>query len=126
MMDWKEKALAATRQSMLGAVVACALGHETEPPCFHGKATVSSDGLVCCDFKDGAGNLHFGAAVGSLDDLERNVVGLSRHLDLVESERAAFAEVLVAWIGEEYCNARARLKSALTTAYPYHQTPTLH
>jgi len=125
MMNWKERIMEAAGGTMTGAVVACALGLEINPPCYNGMAAVTSDGFVMCDFTDAGGQRHMGAMIGALDDLVANVVQLARHIDMVASERAEFAEALVAWIGIEYCNAKSRLKSALTTAYPY-QTPTLH
>jgi|GEM_PF-318315 len=126
MSDWKKRAVSAAEGTRTGAIIACVLGHEIEPPCFHGKAAVTADGFIMCDFTSGDGLRHGGAMVGNLDDLEENVVQLARHLNLTATERGEFAAALGEWIKTEYCNARTRLKTALTTSYPVQQTPTLH
>lgn len=42
--------------------------------------------------------------------------------ELSAEEQAEFAAILTQWVGSEYCNAKARLRTALTNSYPYHQT----
>jgi hypothetical protein len=74
------------------------LGREIPPPCFHGKANITSDGYVLCDFTDSEGNRHMGAFVGSWKDLQANYVGLSRHLELTQGEQGEFANMLEAWV----------------------------
>ena len=100
--DWKNKALAATEGSQFGAILRCAL-HENIPgrnPHFTGKAMVTSDGFVMCDFVDKNGDLHIGAFVGAKTDLDRNVVGLSKHLKLNATEAGELSAVVAKWIGK--------------------------
>jgi hypothetical protein len=96
---WQDRAMAATEGSRFGAIIASALGRQIPPPCFHGRATVTSDGFVICDFTDSDGNRHMGAFVGSWNDLQTNYVGLSRHLGLTQQEQGEFANTLEAWAG---------------------------
>jgi hypothetical protein len=67
----------------------CALGRKIEGPSFDGKALVTSDGFVMCNFTDSYGQYHMGAFVGDISDLDRNVAGLSAHVKLNETDRAA-------------------------------------
>lgn len=113
-MNWKDKALAATRGSQLGAIIACAIGREQPVPCFHGKARITSDGFVMCDFTRFNGEHKMGAFVGSLNDLIRNAVGLANHLNLDAEERVEFAERLSGWIATDYSGGAAdRISTAL-------------
>lgn len=109
-MSWQDKAIAATNGSHFGAVLACALGREIPAPHFNGKASVTSDGFVMCSFTGSDGRDHMGAFVGSLSDLERNSVGLAKHLELSAVERAEFADALLKWIGNDY--SRGAVKCA--------------
>jgi hypothetical protein len=115
MTTWKERALAATRGSKFGAVVACALGEKIDAPCFHGKAHVTSDSFVMCDFSDKNGRGHTGAFVGDVDDIVRNGVGLADHLNLTAEERAEFGKALAGWIGRDYSDddAKGRITAAV-------------
>jgi hypothetical protein len=106
-MNWKEKSLAATRGTKFGAVVACALNHETPAPCFSGKASVTSDKFVMCNYTDANGEGHMGAFVGSLDDIERNAVGLANHLKLSGDERSEYSAALASWIALDYSGGAA-------------------
>ena len=74
---WKDRALAATRGTQLGAIIACSLSLPRSSPMFNGKASITSDGFVMCDFTDTAGVTHMGAFVGAVSDLNRNVEGLA-------------------------------------------------
>jgi hypothetical protein len=113
MMNWQDKAEAATRGTQLGAIIAAALGREIEAPCFHGKASVTSDGFVMCDFTDKSGNGHMGAFVGSMSDLIRNAGGLADHLKLDAAERAEFYEAIKNWISLDYSASAAGLRRAI-------------
>jgi len=93
-MDWKEKSLLATRGTKFGAVIACALNHETPAPYFSGKASVTSDGFVMCSYTHNNGEHRMSAFVGSFDDIQRNAIGLADHLKLTDEERGEYAATL--------------------------------
>jgi hypothetical protein len=99
---WQDKALAATNGSQLGAILACALGRERAPPCFHGKAVVTSDGFVQCSFTDRDGDPHLGAFVGSISDLDRNIEGLAEHLSLSAVEHNELTAAIAGWIEKDW------------------------
>lgn len=100
---WQNKALHATQGTQFGAIIRCALGVEgLLVPRYSGKASVTSDGFVMCDFIDKNGEGHFGAFVGAFGDLTGNVSGLSDHLALSVVERAEFRAVIVAWVGTDW------------------------
>jgi len=80
---WEDKALIATRGTRLGAILDCAMNvGRAKLPRFEGRATISSDGCVHCNFVDKGGYGHVSAFIGSVDDLSRNVEGLAEHLNL--------------------------------------------
>lgn len=101
-MTYKEKALAATRGSQLGAVLAAAFGEEIDAPRFDGKATVTSDGFVMCNFIDKNENYYMGAFVGSVHDLYANIQGLSDHLSLNKGDRDQLKEKINQWIEKDW------------------------
>ncbi|MCK1671080.1 hypothetical protein [Bradyrhizobium sp. 150] len=118
-MNWQDKAMAATRGSQLGAIIACALGRNPDDvPRFNGKASVTSDGFIMCDFVDRSGEGRMSALAGSLSDLERNVKGLADHLQLTAEERGEYAEKLGGWISEDYSgDAVKRIRKAAGVAH---------
>ena len=106
---WRPRALSATRNSQFGAILDEALrvagkhpAPETErtPPCFHGRATQTSDGFLMCNFTGRDGRRHMGAFVGSRADLEVNINGIIRHLALNETDAKELREVLTGWVGK--------------------------
>lgn len=101
---WQDRLLAATNGSRLGAIARCALGRNADEsyPAFTGKASVTSDGFIMCDFVDREGTPHMGAFVGAVDDLRTNVLGVAAHLKLTEAERAAWFKVVQEWIAIDY------------------------
>lgn len=101
-MTWKDKALAATKGSKFGAILACAAGVEQPAPYFSGKASVTSDGFVMCNFTDHRGYGYMGAFVGSISDLDRNVEGLARHLKLSAEDHDALKALVENWFGQDY------------------------
>ena len=107
-LTWQEKALIATRGTRFGAILACAAGREESGPAFRGKACITSDGFVTCDFIDGRGSYHHGAFVGAASDLDSNVSGLVRHLKLKESDAKALRRLVDSWIATDY-RSRAAL-----------------
>jgi hypothetical protein len=100
--DWKQLALQATNGTQFGAIVAAALGEEIPPPRFGRRASVTSDGFVMCNFVDREGQGHPGAFVGSVADLERNIVGFPAHIKMTPAERKAFYAIMRAWIAIDY------------------------
>jgi len=101
---WKQRALAATRGSQLGAIVACVLGRKIPAPHFIGKASITSDGFVMCDFRSKDGAYRHGAFVCDATDLERNTAGLIAHLELTPEEQKIFLAAMSAWISTDYRN----------------------
>ena len=103
MTNWKDKALAATRGSQFGAILRCAFDVEREAkPRFCGKATITSDGFVMCDFVDLNGGAHWGAFVGDFTGLDRNVEGLAKHLALNSDDHNALTAAVTNWIATDY------------------------
>lgn len=103
-LGWQDKILAATNGTQLGAIARCALGRN-EPgqmPAFTGRASITSDGFVMCNFVDKEGRGHMGAFVGAVSDLRGNILGVATHLNLNETERAAWFKVMKEWIAVDY------------------------
>lgn len=95
------RALAATN-GQLHAILSCAAGREPKwgaAPQFHGKATITSDRFVMCNFTDSQGRGHMGAFVGSLDDLDRNVDGLCAFLKLKDGPKHELKHLVNVWLG---------------------------
>lgn len=111
--DLKDKVLAATYGTKLGAILRCALDVERDAqPRFVGKATVTSDGFIVCNFVDSDGEAHFGAFVGSKQDLWGNVLGLCDHLKLQKAEIGELTNVVDAWLGIEIIGVGAKRAKA--------------
>ena len=108
MATWKDNALAATRGTQLGAIIACALNVERDAtPRFVGNACVTSDGFMTCNFVDRNGAGHLGAFVSAVPDLAQNVRGLAEHLHLDAPDCAALFALVQSWIATDYrSNAR--------------------
>jgi hypothetical protein len=105
--NWKTLAYSATRGTQLGAIYCCAFDRPTSNPRFHGKATVTSDGFILCDFTNRHGWRMPGAFVGSIGDLRRNVAGLAAHLRLSDADRAELETGINQWIGVDYSAKRS-------------------
>lgn len=101
-MDWKAKAILATKGSQFGAIVACALGEKIDPPHFVGRASVTSDGFVMCDYVDRHGWKRMGAFAGTYGDLINNTRGLERHLGLSGVDLSEYRSTMNAWIARNY------------------------
>ena len=100
---WQDTALAATRGSRLGAMLACALGRNPESgPRFIGRANISSDGYIFADFVDSREQYHFGALAGAASDLERNVKGLAAHCNFSKSQTLELQAAVTKWIASDY------------------------
>lgn len=97
----------ALRGTQIGAIVACALGVETDAPRFTSKAVVTSDGFVQANFVDRDEVMHHSAFVGSFDDLRRNLDSVQDYLARIgehsDEDRQQLAKaVLVDWIATDY------------------------
>lgn len=102
MTDWKQRALAATRGSLFGAILSAATRTKIDAPCFIGRATMTSDGFVMCNFLDANQEGHMGAFVCHSTDLVRNTINLASHLRLDDDDRGALFEVVRNWISVDY------------------------
>lgn len=102
--QWKEDLLDATDGTRTGAIARCALGRNTEHLCprYTGKASITSDRYVMCDFVDRDGRFHHGAFVGGVEELTANIVGVADHLRLSPPRRAEWFRVCRAWIAQDY------------------------
>jgi hypothetical protein len=110
-LTWKDKAVLATRGSQFGAIINCAFGigaGETTGPRFVGKANVTSDGFVMCDFIDRNGQYRFGAFVGAKSDLDGNVRGLTKHLKLTDKQETEFKAKIASWIGSDWSGSYSK------------------
>jgi len=108
--DWRDLAIAATEGSQFGAILHCALGRDKPAPCFHGKAIVTSDGFVQCNFTDSNGNARHMAFVGSAEDLARNGAGLARHLLLGSEATEELRQALQSWIATDYRSGKTGIR----------------
>ena len=101
---WQVRALAAAEGAKFGAILRCAINRNIPEafPQFSGKATVTSDGFVMCNFTDADGRFHMGAFVGSASDLSINTAGLADHLDLSREDHLALCAAITNWIGKDY------------------------
>jgi hypothetical protein len=101
---WVEKALAESAHTRTGAILRCALGlnNKNDFPRFMGKASVTSDGWLMCDFIGSSGQLHRGAFVGAASDLTANIGSLAAFLKLNSDDHEAMKAAVANWIGKDY------------------------
>lgn len=101
--ELKNKIVAASRGTMTGALVACALGLERDAlPRYVGTGIITSDGWLMCNFVDRDGTFHPGAFVGAADDLAANIAHLARYMKLGEADGKELAKIMGDWIGQNY------------------------
>jgi len=101
--EMNAKVLAATRNTQLGAIIRCAMDIERDAvPRLVGKAHVTSDGYVMCDYYGANVGYKHGAFVGALSDLDLNIVGLSKHLGMTPTEYNALTALVTGWIGKDW------------------------
>lgn len=104
----RDKIMRATMQTKLGEILRCAsrcyegIGHPTKGRAFVSHATVTSDGFVMCDFIDGNDEHHMGAIVGSVADLDANVLKLAAHLSSTFAQINALTALVTSWIDPGY------------------------
>lgn len=102
MYAWQDLALQVTHGSQFGAILAVAIKHDIPPPCFNGKATITSDGFIMADFTTSNGDRHMRALVCHVEDLETNIAGLIGHLDLNEADASDMLKAFQSWIDTDY------------------------
>lgn len=104
--SWQDRAIDATHGngSRLGSILICALNRNEEDnfPQFTGKAVITSDGYITCNFVGKDGRAHLGAFVGASEEWCANVRGLAAHLKLSETERAELFQTMRDWIAVDY------------------------
>ena len=111
--ETKEKILKVTIGSQFGAVLRCAMNVERDAvPRFSGKAMVTSDGFVMCNFVGSDGQMRMGAFVGSKADLWKNVLGISTFLKLDKQDIADLTTLIDAWLGLEIIAVTGKPKTA--------------
>lgn len=110
--ETKEKILKVTVGSQFGAVLRCAMNVERDAvPRFSGKAMVTSDKMIMCNYVDSNGQLHLGAFVGSKADLWKNVLGISTFLKLDKPDIADLTTLIDAWLGLEIIAVTGKKKA---------------
>ena len=116
-VDFRFRLIEATQgnQSLLGAVVLAAIGKTpANPPYLSGRATITSDGLLMCDFTSKDGVFHPGALVGDDEDFARNLLGLCNHCQLNNDEKIEFLARVNHWIEFDHRDPARRRKKLLT------------
>ena len=104
-----QKALYTARQTRTGAMIRAAAGVVAEGPTFHGKASVTSDGFLICDFSEASGERHGGALAGSWNDLHANLATLCEFLDFDAAQRKELMDLMNSWIAFDYRNPKRPL-----------------
>ena len=106
---WRDRAIAATRgnQTQFGTILLNALNRNQEGsfPQFHGRASLTVDGYVMCDFTDREGCHHYGAFVGGLEDVVNNTDRLAAFLRLSDEDRANLRDAIEKWLGAKHWRA---------------------
>jgi hypothetical protein len=101
--NWERALYLATKGHRLGAMICCAFGwRRNDIPRFEGKAMISSDGMVLCNFVTSNGQRHTGAFAGTMADVIRNVRGVADHCRLDAEERAQFFKTMREWFQDDY------------------------
>ncbi len=116
-IDYRFRLIEATQgnQTRLGAVVLAAIGRRPDnPPYLSGRATITSDGLLMCDFTSKDGVFHPGALVGDDEDFARNLLGLCNHCQLSNDEKTEFLARVNHWIEFDHRDPARRRKKLLT------------
>jgi len=125
--QWRALSATRLNQSQLGAVLIAVLGNDPilehcmldvarliygpaatrkafDPPRFVSGgapgwgANITSDGMIMSDFYDRQGNMHYGALVGSVEEMTDNFRGLADYLKLSDNERVALFTAVRQWI----------------------------
>lgn len=100
---WKIRVLNGTHGTQSGAILRYILGHSNdECPRFAGKASVTSDGFVMCDFVDRDGNGHMGAFVGDVGGLTRMHSNVVKHFKLTAPQAVELGDAIDGWVGQDW------------------------
>jgi hypothetical protein len=100
--NWKDRALTAANGTQTGAILRAALGRNVKGATrqYGEHAVITSDGYVMADFVDQRGEGHFGAFVGSYDQMLRNFGRLAAHCDFAGTEHKELLDAVDAWCGK--------------------------
>lgn len=101
---WRLDALRATRGSRFGCILHAVwrLPMPADGPEFDTSASVTSDGMVMCNYRGADGRYHSGAFVGTHRELVANVKGLAKHLGLSSADAEQFRSDVDEWITDDY------------------------
>ena len=100
----RDRLYAARPHPMTHAIIAAMLGREPQTPQrYVGKAIVTSDGFVQCNFVDSNGVSHHSAFVSSYEEIEANVLSVS---DLLGIDPDETRQLIASWIAIDYRSAR--------------------
>lgn len=103
--DLQDRLIKGSREdSMMRAVVLAVLGRNPTflRNNFVGKAAITSDGFVMCDFIGSHGEYHYGALVCEVSELKHNIKGIAKFLRLNSGEMDVWYGACSAWIGNDY------------------------
>jgi len=84
--------------SKVHAMVAAALQVEIDAPRFHGRATLTSDGHIMCNFEGRDGEFHMGAHAGHIETLRDFIEHGLEHGKLTATQYARIRNALCAWL----------------------------
>jgi hypothetical protein len=100
MLDWKTRVLNGTHGTQSGAILRLAFGqNDDQCPRYEGKASVTSDGYLMCNFVDKDGDLHWGAFVGDVAGLARMHANVTRHFKLTAPQSVELGDAIDDWAG---------------------------
>lgn len=99
---WQEKLLRTARGMQTGAIVAAILGRDIQQPKYVGKAVVTSDGFVMCNFITKNGESKHGALVSDVDGVCDNLRALVHVCKLTSEQATEFYNIAKAWIAIDY------------------------
>jgi hypothetical protein len=100
---WKIRVINLTHGTQSGAILRYILGHSNdECPRFEGKASITSDGFVMCNFVDKDGNRHMGAFVGDAEGLDSTHKNVVSHFKLTEEEADRLSTAIDGWVGKDW------------------------
>lgn len=102
MSTWEAKAIRATAGTRFGMMLMSALHLEPDEPPRCGRPCITSDGYLIGDYTARDGTRHMGALLGEAKDLERNIIGFPRHINMTPQERKEFYHLWRKWIETDY------------------------
>lgn len=100
---FKQRVLQTTKGTQLGAILSCAMGEDRDIlPRYVGKASITSDGFIMCSFIGSDGEAHSGAFVGSVEDLDANLLRLKTHMHLSNAQYNDLTTIVAGWIADDW------------------------